>query len=289
MSQSTEQATFSTGNDNGTRERQVGSQWQQSFFKLKDSINAFADTTTASESYTVTARDWDRTILVDAITVAKTIVIPAANTANGGQFTVLFVGDAGSAGSLTMSTSTAPVGFIRENYVNEKIVDIAGTDNQVFTQAQTGSCLHYMCDGNRWYVSGQMKYVTVYNDLVCVTFPDTLYTVLASNSGKVHMLSNPTDENKIVNLGSPTSTMVGARFTFILAEDMDVYTISFLAAGSGFNGTVTNGTLGTLLVCDTENDVILDNANKRGSWVEVVSDGTIWAIRGMATGGVTAP
>jgi len=120
----------------------------------------------------------------------------------------------------------------------------------------------------------------------------TAYTVLAANSGKLHTWPDVTT-NIVITLPAAVD---GMRYKFVYvgiaadAEDMQLIAQAgdFMIGGIVFQDTAATDF--SMENPDGSTHIALDLVNNDlGTWVEAISDGTFWHIKGIATGTGTNP
>lgn len=253
-------------------------------------ITTYNDTVSvdiSSTNFTVLESNTGKTHFITAGHASNTINLPTVGDVEGAVFKFVFA----AAETATFNIDTAN-GFIRENYVNDKTIDTVITADFEITTPAIGSWVELVSDGTTWLVSGNVRHTSIYDNSVTVTYPSNEYTLPTSGTGagKVHLFPNPTVTNAYINLGPPSS-FTGGTFEFVLTEDLTTFTVTFLCYGSvnsGFNGVIMDGTAGTPYIFDTDTNIEIKTDNKRGTWIRFFSDGTMWAVNGMATGAVYA-
>lgn len=105
-------------------------------------------------------------------------------------------------------------------------------------------------------------------------------TITAADSGKTFML---TDADITISL--PTVLPVGISYRFIAKVDLtNPVEIAQLNATEDFQGPIINGAGGVVVQDDAAHTLIRFAANqaKAGDFVECVSTGTVWNVKGSA-------
>ena len=104
---------------------------------------------------------------------------------------------------------------------------------------------------------------------------DGAYTVLASDSGKIFMLSAT---GGTVAITLPTTLAVGLHYKFVVLEDTPSNAIT-IATGSSIidmvhkdpGGNASNSTAGTAV-----DNIIVGATSTQGDYINIFTDGTTW-------------